>query len=107
MNKKKNFLRNFAMISQLSINILVPTFLCLLAGMWIDAKFETSYWSVILLIIGVLAGGKSAYDTAVNALRMEREEQEKPEDIVARYNSEHGKGVEKNEISEKNKSDVS
>lgn len=106
MNKKKNFLHNFVMISQLSINILVPTFLCLLAGMWIDSKLETSYWSVILLILGILAGGKSAYDAAVNSLRMDREKEEKPEDIVARYNSEHGKGVEKNEISEKSKSDA-
>lgn len=103
MKKNNNFLRNFAMISQLSINILVPTFLCLLLGIWIDSKLGTSYWSVVLLILGVLAGGKSAYVTAVNSLKMDQKE-EKPEDIVARYNSEHGKGAGNDEISKKNES---
>lgn len=89
MNKKKNVLRNFALVTQLSLNIIVPTLLCLLIGMWLDRTFGVSYWAVILLILGVLGGGKSAYDTAMNSLRMDEEKQEKPEDIVEKYNREH------------------
>lgn len=90
MNKKGNVLRNFALITQLSLNIIVPTLICLFIGMWIDRTFNTSCWAVVLLILGVLGGGRSAYGIAMNSLRMDEEQQEKPEDIVAKYNREHG-----------------
>lgn len=90
MNKKNNVLRNIALVTQLGLNIIVPTLVCLFLGMWLDDCFSTSYWSVILLVLGLLGGGKSAYVTAVNALKTEEEKEEKPEDIVAKYNRKHG-----------------
>lgn len=90
MNKKNNVLRNIALITQLGLNIIVPSLVCLFLGMWIDDYFSVSCWAVILLILGVLGGGKSAYITAVNALKADEEKKEKPEDIVAKYNREHG-----------------
>ncbi len=104
MKKKSNFLRNFALISQLSINIMVPVFLCLLFGMWLDSLFQTSFLAVLFLILGVLGGGKSAYSIAMNSLRMEKKEEETPEEIVARYHREHDKGVCDDRVSQKNKS---
>lgn len=95
MNKNKSVLRNFALVTQLSLNIIVPAFLCLLIGMWLDRTFHVSYCAVVLLIFGVLGGGKSAYGIAMNSLKMDEKKQEKPEDIVAKYNREHGD--EKNE----------
>lgn len=90
MNKKRNTLRNLALITQLSLNIIVPTLLCLLIGLWLDKTFQVSYWAVILLILGVLGGGKSAYDTAMNSLKTDENKQNSPEDIVEKYNREHG-----------------
>lgn len=101
MKKKNAVFRNITLISQLSINILVPTFLCLLAGMWLDSKLGTSFWAVILLVIGILSGGKSAYTIAMNSLKMDEEQEEKPEDIVARYNKEKGKGAVNERVSKK------
>lgn len=93
MNKNKNMLRNFALVTQLSLNIIVPTLLCLLIGLWLDKTFHVSYWAVILLIFGVLGGGKSAYDTAMRSLKMDEKKQKSPEDIVEEYNREHGDGI--------------
>lgn len=90
MNKNKNVLRNFALVTQLSLNIIVPTLVCLFIGLWIDRTLSTSCWAVILLILGVLGGGRSAYKIAMDSLKMDADRQEKPEDIVAKYNREHG-----------------
>ena len=34
-DKKHNVYKNLALISQLGINVMVPTFLCLFIGIWI------------------------------------------------------------------------
>ena len=44
------------MITQFTINMLVPIFLCTFLGMFIDRKLETSYFVVILFFAGALAG---------------------------------------------------
>ncbi|MBD5486523.1 MAG: AtpZ/AtpI family protein [Lachnospiraceae bacterium] len=44
------------MISQFGINMLVPIFICSFAGMFLDWKFETSFWTVVLFFVGAMAG---------------------------------------------------
>jgi len=44
------------MISQFGINMLVPIFICAFAGMFLDWKFGTSFWTVVLFFLGALAG---------------------------------------------------
>lgn len=43
-------MKNIVLISQLSICVMVPTFLCLAIGLWLDGKFGT-YFTIPLLII--------------------------------------------------------
>lgn len=57
---KKSVFRSLSLISQLTIHVMVPTFLCLAAGLYIDSKFST-WFSVPLLFLGILAGGRNAY----------------------------------------------
>ena len=44
------------MIMQFGINMLVPIFLCSFAGMYLDRKFGTSFWMILLFFVGTLAG---------------------------------------------------
>ena len=44
------------MITQFGINMLVPIFLCSFAGMFLDRKFGTSFWMILLFFVGTLAG---------------------------------------------------
>ena len=44
------------MISQFGINMLVPIFICSFAGMFLDRKLGTSYWTIVLFFVGALAG---------------------------------------------------
>lgn len=76
MSGKKDMYRNIVLISQVSINVMVPTFVCLALGLWIDGKFGT--WSSIpLLIIGMLAGARNAYIFVMNVIRQDERKRKK------------------------------
>ena len=60
MKYKKEVFRSLALITQLGISVMVPVFMCLFIGYVIDKKFGTSTM-LILLILGIMAGGRNAY----------------------------------------------
>ncbi|MDE7133348.1 MAG: AtpZ/AtpI family protein [Lachnospiraceae bacterium] len=76
------------MISQFGINMLVPIFICSFAGMFLDWKFETSFWTVVLFFVGALAGftnvfrfAKKIYETpAVTRRRSTKRQDDKKEE---------------------------
>ena len=76
MRYNKNVYHALMMISQFGINMLVPIFICSFAGMFLDRKFGTSYWTVALFFVGALAGftnvfrfAKKIYDTPAQTRR--------------------------------------
>lgn len=87
MSKKNNALKNISLILQLGINVLVPTFLLLMLGLWIDQNLGTGYFGLIFMILGILGGGKSAYQLAMSS--MEQEESTPPEEVVEEYLKNH------------------
>lgn len=77
MKKQRNPYRNLVLISQLSIQIMVPIFMCLFAGMYLDKHLSTGFFTVILLILGILAGGRNAYILAMSSIEAEKKQEEK------------------------------
>ena len=61
MKYKKGVYQALATISQFSINMLVPIFLCSFFGIFIDRKLETSYFVVIFFFVGALAGFRNSF----------------------------------------------
>ena len=59
MKNDSKALRNIVLISQLSICVMVPTFLCLALGIWLDKKFGT--WFTIPLLF-ILSNGYRNFD---------------------------------------------
>lgn len=45
-----------AMLMQCSINMLVPIFICLFVGMFLDDKLNTNFIAIILFFLGAAAG---------------------------------------------------
>lgn len=72
---KKSVFRSLAMVSQLGFCVMAPIFLCIFIGYQVDSRFGMKTL-VPLLILGVLAGGKSAWHLAVKTLEQERREDE-------------------------------
>lgn len=88
MKYNKNVYRALMMISQFGINMLVPIFICSFAGMFLDWKFETSFWTVVLFFVGALAGftnvfrfAKKIYETpAVTRRRSTKRQSDEKEE---------------------------
>ena len=59
---KHKVMRSFAMISQFGINMLVPVFICVFIGMWLDSHLGTGGLCVcILFFLGAAAGFRNIY----------------------------------------------
>lgn len=102
MRQKKSGLSNLVLITQLGINVLTPVFLCVLAGVWIDKRFGTDT-VLIFLILGILAGGLSAYRIAKSTIdkekkELDKEKEEKVKEWEDRFGAEGGTGRKDQEI---------
>lgn len=75
MKYKKSVYRSLAMITQLGLNVMVPTALCVALGVWIDRTFNTAF-VIPLLVLGILAGGRNAYVMAMSVIRQDQKEKE-------------------------------
>ena len=88
MKYNRNVYQALMMISQFGINMLVPIFVCSFAGMFLDHRLGTSYWTVVLFFIGALAGftnvfrfAKKIYETpAVTRRRSTARQDDKKEE---------------------------
>lgn len=62
--KDKNIFKSLVMISQFSINMLVPICLCVAIGIWLDEKCNTSFWVIVLFFMGAIAGFQNIFKMA-------------------------------------------
>lgn len=76
MHYKRSVFRSLAMVTQLGLSVVTPVFLCVFAGYQLDTRFGTR-WVVPLLILGVLAGARSAWILAKRTLEQEKRDDEK------------------------------
>lgn len=60
--KKANFARSLALVSQLGISMITPIIICILTGNFLDDKFNTSPWiMVISIFLGVGAAFRNLF----------------------------------------------
>lgn len=77
MKFRKSVFRNMVMISQVGISIMTPVFLCAYIGSWLDKVLGTRWLILPMLILGVLSGGRCAWQLVMRAMAEERRENEK------------------------------
>lgn len=63
------------MVTQLGLCVVTPVFLCVFIGYQIDTRFEVKTM-IPMLILGVLAGGRCAWQMAKRTLLQEQKEDE-------------------------------
>lgn len=61
VKKKNSNLRILTYVTQFTINMIVPIFLCSAAGYYIDNKLGTSCFFIILFFVGAAAGARNIY----------------------------------------------
>lgn len=79
MSQKRTSYRNIVLISQVSICVMVPTFVCLALGVWLDRKFGT-WFTLPLLVLGIAAGARNAYVLVMNVIRQEEQKRRREEE---------------------------
>ncbi len=73
LRRKSLLAQCLMMITQVSITLLAPIVLCTAAGVWLDGKFGW-HTTIVLLIIGILAGGRSAFLLVLQMLKESEKE---------------------------------
>lgn len=73
MKYKKSVYRNFALISQLGISVIVPIGLCVFIGVLIDKKFNSNF-IIPLIFLGIAAGARNAYRIAMASVKEDKKE---------------------------------
>lgn len=61
MKYNSSVFRSLTLISQFTIHMLVPIFLCSFAGYWLDQKLRTSFLFILFFFVGALAGGRNVF----------------------------------------------
>lgn len=61
MKYKKSVYQSLVMITQFSIHMLVPIFLCTFLGIYLDKWLDTGFCVIILFFMGALAGFRNIY----------------------------------------------
>lgn len=70
-NENRTVFKAFTLIAQFSINMIVPIALCCVGGYFLDKKFNTSFWFILLFFVGALAGGRNVYIFAKDIMNAE------------------------------------
>ena len=76
MKDKHGIGQAIVMITQLSINMLVPVFMCLFIGIWLDKQLGTGWLTLVFLILGIMASISSMFITLKTLLKGEREKKD-------------------------------
>ncbi len=76
MKSKSGIGKALVMITQLSINMLVPIFLSLFIGIWLDSRLGTGWLTLVFLLFGIMAAIRSMFITLRPLLKGEREEKD-------------------------------
>lgn len=75
MQYRKSVFRSLAMVTQLGLCVITPVLFCVFIGYQVDHRFGTGFM-MPLLILGVLGGGRGAWQMAKRTLLEEQKEDE-------------------------------
>ena len=71
--KNHDVFKALSLLTQLGIGMLVPIFLCLFIGRWLDRLLGTGFLVIIFLILGILAAYRNLYVYTKPLLKGRRE----------------------------------
>jgi len=59
--RNSKIIKALMLITQLGISMMVPIFLCVFAGGWIDKKLQSGWVFPVLLVLGIAAAFRNVY----------------------------------------------
>lgn len=65
---KRSVFKALSILTQLGVSVIVPTAIGVGIGVFIDSRFDT-WWTIPLLFLGMIAGGRNAYVLAMSVAK--------------------------------------
>ncbi len=59
--KNSKVVKAWLLVTQLGISMMVPIFLCVIVGVWLDKKVQTGWFLPIFLFLGIAAAFRNVY----------------------------------------------
>lgn len=56
--------QSLVFVTQFGINMLVPIGMMSALGIWLDKRFDASFYTILLFFVGALAGGQNVFRMA-------------------------------------------
>lgn len=69
-------MQSLVMVMQVSINMIVPIAMLTALGIWLDKRFGTSYITIILFVVGAIAGAQNVYRMVRRVYRDDEQDKE-------------------------------
>jgi uncharacterized membrane protein YfcA len=76
MKSNQDIGKALVLVTQLSINMLVPIFLCLFIGIWLDEHLGTDWLTLVFLVLGVMAAIRAMFTTLQPLMKGEKEKED-------------------------------
>lgn len=70
-------MQSLAMVMQFGLNMIVPICIMTALGVWLDRKLGTSWITIILFMMGAIAGGQNIYRMAKSLYSSEEQDEER------------------------------
>ncbi len=68
--------RSVAMIMQFGLNMIVPIGMMSALGVWLDKRLDTSFVTIVLFMVGAVAGAQNIYRMVKNICADEKQDEE-------------------------------
>lgn len=75
--KNRNVWRAVAMITQIGLGMIIPIFLCVYAGVWLNEKTKNEIFFPILLMVGILAAFRNLFSLTKSFYLRDKEKEDR------------------------------
>lgn len=74
---RRMVMQSLAMVMQFGLNMIVPICIMTALGVWLDRKLGTSWITIVLFVMGAIAGGQNIYRMAKSLYSSEKQGEER------------------------------
>lgn len=72
MKNQKKIFQALMLVSQFGLNMIVPIAMCMMLGIWLDAKYDMPWVIVVMFFLGALAGFTNVFKMAKPFMKSDR-----------------------------------
>ncbi|MBR6359966.1 MAG: AtpZ/AtpI family protein [Lachnospiraceae bacterium] len=96
----------FTLILQIGLVMLVAVFMCVLAAVWLNEKFNTIWFMPPFLVLGIGGGIRGAWNLVKSYTKREKNRETETNDYIASLKAEGQKNREAGKTSAERKADT-